>query len=333
MSGANTENVTTKPLARRSARDQIVVITGASSGLGLETAKQLAAEGAEVVMVCRDRSRGERAQSQVAAVATRKTPVLVLADLSVRAEVRRAAEEIGDRYDRVDILINNAGGAYRTRDLSADGIERTWATNHLAPFLLTELLLPLLIAAPSGRVVNVTSEIYSRKLDLDNVEGERNYSFFGAYRTSKLGNVLFTRELAKRLAGSGVTALSVSPGPAKTNFGGGGPGGVMGAITRVMQRTPLFRPAEQAARGIVWAATAPELASSPGGLYMRRKELKLKGAAADSALAEQVWAISESQTGIDPCASSVSSVSARSSESAPPASNKAPLVDQLVQKL
>ncbi|MBV9421614.1 MAG: SDR family NAD(P)-dependent oxidoreductase [Solirubrobacterales bacterium] len=190
-------------------------------------------------------------------MATGRPPVLLIADLSVQAEVRRVAREVRERYAAVDVLINNAGSAFNRRQLSADGLELTWATNHLAPFLFTDLLLPAVLAAHAGRVVNVTSEIYSRKLDLDNLQGERKYSFFGAYRISKLGNVMFTRELAERLDGAGVTAVSVSPGAAKTNFGGDGPGGVMGVLTGVLRRTPVFRPADEAAKGIVWAATAP----------------------------------------------------------------------------
>jgi len=294
------------------APEKIAVVTGASSGLGLETARQLARQGAEVVMICRDRTRGERARSKVAEVATRKPPVLLLADLSVQAQVRHVAQEVKDRYDAVDVLINNAGSAFNRREQSADGLELTWATNHLAPFLLTDLLLPALVAAPGGRVVNVTSEIYSRKLDLDNLQGEQKFSYFGAYRISKLGNVLFTSELARRIKGSGVTVVSVSPGPARTNFGGGGPSGAMGVITGVMKRTPVFKSAEQAAAGIVWAATAPEVADTPGALYMRRKQLTLKGAATDPALAARIWQISEEQTGIDPQRSAVAAVSAAS---------------------
>lgn len=286
--------------AADSSQDRVIVVSGASSGLGLETAKQLAAQGAEIVMIARDRERGERARCQVAERAAGKSPTLLLADLSVQADIRRVTEEIHNRFDHVDILINNAGGASASRELSIDGIERTWATNHLAPFLLTDLLLPLLLAAPAGRVVTVTSEIYARKLDLRNLQGERKYSFFGSYRISKLGNVLFTRELAGRLEGSGVAAVSVSPGPAKTNFGGSGPGGLLGVLTSAMRRTPVFRPAAEAAAGIVWAATAPELQSDSGALYMRRKQLKLKGAAADPELARQLWRISHTQTATHP---------------------------------
>jgi NAD(P)-dependent dehydrogenase (short-subunit alcohol dehydrogenase family) len=291
-------------------RDKVVVITGASSGLGLETAKQLAGQGGEVVMIVRDRARGEHARSQVAEIATGKSPVLLIADLSVQADIRRVAQEVRNRYDHVDILINNAGNAFNNREQSADGIELTWATNQLAPFLLTNLLLPTLIAAPAGRVVNVTTEVYSRKLDLDNLQGERKYSWMGAYRTSKLRVVLFTTELARRIAGSGVTVASVSPGPTKTNFGGGGPSGLMGVVTGVLKHTPLLKPADKAAEGIVWAATSPELAGTPAALYMHHKQLKLKGAATDPNIAAKIWAISEEQTGVGSGRSSVAAVTA-----------------------
>jgi NAD(P)-dependent dehydrogenase (short-subunit alcohol dehydrogenase family) len=295
---------------QQAVRDKVIVITGASSGVGLEAAKQLASRGAEIVMVVRDRTRGEHARSQVAEVASGKAPALLIADLSVQADIRRVAEEVADRYDHVDVLLNNAGNAFNRREQSADGYELTWAINHLAPFLLTELLLPLLLRAPAGRVVNLTTEVYSHKLDLDNLEGERKYSFMGAYRISKLGVVLFTTELARRIKGSGVTVVAVSPGPTRTNFGGGGPSGAMGLVTGVLKRTPLLKPADRSAAWIVWAATAPELAHNSGAVYLRRKQLSLKGAAHDQSLAAQLWSISERQTGVDPARSAVAAVSA-----------------------
>jgi NAD(P)-dependent dehydrogenase (short-subunit alcohol dehydrogenase family) len=295
---------------QRSLEASVVVVTGASSGLGLESAKQLARQGAEVVMICRDRTRGEHARAQIESVATGRPPVLMLADLSVQSEVRRVADEVKGRYDHVDILINNAGNAFNSRQLSADGFELTWATNHLAPFLLTDLLLPALIAAPDGRVVNVTTEVYSRKLDFDNLEGQRKYSWMGAYRISKLGVVLFTTELARRIEGSGVTVVAVSPGPTRTNFGGGGPSGLLGVVFGVLKHTPALKSAERAAEGIVWAATAPELVDTSAALYMNRKRLTLKGAATDSMLAARLWAISEKQTSVDPARSAVAAVMA-----------------------
>jgi NAD(P)-dependent dehydrogenase (short-subunit alcohol dehydrogenase family) len=294
------------------ARGKVVVITGASSGIGLETAKRLAQQGAEIVMVVRDEARSAQARTQIAEVATGKPPVLLLADLSIQDQIRQVADEIRDRYDRIDILINNAGNAFNTRQESADGIELTWAINHLAPFLLTDLLLPLLTAAPAGRIVNLTTEVYSHKLDLDNLQGEHKYSFMGAYRASKLGVVLFTTELSRRIEGSGVTAVSISPGPTKTNFGGGGPSGPIGVVTAVLKHTPLLKPPEQTAEAIAWAATAPELETTPGALYLRHKRLTLKGAATDPALAAKVWAISERQTRIDHAHSNVTALAAAS---------------------
>jgi NAD(P)-dependent dehydrogenase (short-subunit alcohol dehydrogenase family) len=296
------------PSPRQPVRDKVIVITGASSGVGLETAKQLAGQGGEIVMIVRDHARGEHACSQVAEVATGKSPVLLMADLSVQGDIRRVAREVKDRYDRVDILINNAGSAFSRREQSADGLELTWATNYLAPFLLTELLLPLLVPAQAGRIVNVVSEFYSRKLDLANLQRERKYSYFGAYNSSKLGEVLFTAELARRIKSSGVTVVSVSPGPARTNFSG--PSGVIGLVLDVMKHTPMVKPAGEAAKGIAWAATAPELADHSGALYMRGKQLSLKGAATDRSLAAQVWSISERQTGVHPARSAVATVSA-----------------------
>jgi NAD(P)-dependent dehydrogenase (short-subunit alcohol dehydrogenase family) len=291
-------------------RGKVVVITGASSGIGLETAKRLARQGAEIVMVVRDEVRSARARTQIAEVATGKPPVLLLADLSIQDQIRQVADEIRRRYDQIDILINNAGNAFNTRQESADGFELTWAINHLAPFLLTDLLLPLLTAAPAGRIVNLTTEVYSHKLDLDNLQGEHKYSFMGAYRASKLGTVLFTTELSRRIKGSGVTAVSISPGPTKTNFGGGGPSGPIGVVTTVLKHTPLLKPPEQAAETIAWAATAPELETTPGALYLRHKRLTPKGAATNAALAAKLWAISEQQTRIDPAHSNVAAVAA-----------------------
>jgi retinol dehydrogenase 12 len=291
------------PSPQQPVRDKVIVITGASSGVGLETARQLAGQGGEIVMIARDQARGERARSQIAGAATGKSPVLLLADLSVQADIRRVAQQVKDRYDHIDILVNNAGAAFSRRDQSPDGLELTWATNYLAPFLLTELLLPLLAGPPAGRIVNVVSEFYSRKLDLGNLQGERKYSYFGAYNRSKLGEVLFTTELARRTKGSGVTVVAASPGPARTNFSK--PSGVLGMVFGAIQHTPMVKPAEKAAEGIVWAATSAELAGNSGALYMRGKQLSLKGAATDQALAARVWSVSEQQTGVDPSRSAV----------------------------
>jgi NAD(P)-dependent dehydrogenase (short-subunit alcohol dehydrogenase family) len=237
--------------------------TGASSGVGLETARQLAGQGGQIVMIARDQARGEHARSQVAEAVAGKPPVLLMADLSVQADIRRAAHQVKDRYAHADILVNNAGAAFSRREHSADGLELTWATNYLAPFLLTELLLPLLVAAPAGRIVNVVSEYYGRKVDLGNLQGQRKYSYFGAYRASKLGEVLFTTELARRIQGSGVTVVSVSPGPTRTNFAM--PSGVLGVVLSASHfPEPFFVRVVRLERRRSWQALAAPTATGPG---------------------------------------------------------------------
>jgi NAD(P)-dependent dehydrogenase (short-subunit alcohol dehydrogenase family) len=276
-----------------------VLITGANSGVGFAAAHELARSGIEIVMVCRDPVRGERALAALTAVATGPAPALLLADLSSQRAVRAVAAQVRERYERIDVLLNNAGGVFERRELSADGIEKTLATNHLAPFLLTHLLLDLLLVAPAGRVIAVASEAYSRKLDFENLQGERSYSFLSAYNRSKLANILFTYELARRLDGTGVTANAVSPGPARTRFGDN-MGGLSGVFPKVMKRLPFFAAPEKAALGPVYLASSPELAEVSGRFYLRCKEVKTKSITHDTGVAERLWHISEELCGLEP---------------------------------
>jgi NAD(P)-dependent dehydrogenase (short-subunit alcohol dehydrogenase family) len=170
-------------------------------------------------MVCRDPKRGWFMRNEVAKCAQGAPPVLFLADLSSQAQVSRLAGSLHDSFDRIDVLLNNAGAMFAARELTEDGIERTLAVNHLAPFLLTSLIIDLLKAAPSGRVVTVASSAHSATLDFANLQGERRYNFLAAYKRSKLCNILFTYELARRLRGTRVTANCVSPGPTATRLG------------------------------------------------------------------------------------------------------------------
>jgi NAD(P)-dependent dehydrogenase (short-subunit alcohol dehydrogenase family) len=277
-------------LASGDMTGKTVVITGANSGIGFEASLELARLGALVVMVSRDRQRGETAREAVAAVA-KTPPVLLIADLLSQASIRSLAVDLHDRLDHIDVLINNAGGTYSKRELNADGLETTFATNHIAPFLLTHLTLDLLKAAPAGRVVAVASEIHSRKLDLTNLQGEKHFSFLGAYRASKTANILFTNELARRLAGTPITAIAVSPGPSKTR-GGDNMTGLGGAFNKVMKRMPFFHSAAAGAKVVVFAASSPDLDGISGRFYMNNKERKSKAVTHDRDLAARLWGIS-----------------------------------------
>lgn len=220
--------------------DKSIVITGANSGIGFETAKALAQRGARVLMVCKDTVKGKAALKTIADLATGGRPELYIADLASQAQTRRLAQDIRNCHDGLDVLINNAGAAFSPKRLSEDGVEMTFAINYLAPFLLTNLLLELLLRASSARIVNVVTEVYPSKLRFDNLQGEKRYHFLLAYMHSKLANVVFTNELSQRLLKASVTANSFSPGPAVTNFGKQGLTGLASFMPKVMMKMPLL---------------------------------------------------------------------------------------------
>jgi retinol dehydrogenase-14 len=281
---------------RQTMEGKIVLITGANSGVGLALARHLAVEGAEIVLVCRSAGRGTVAREDIGRLATGAAPTLCVADLSSQEAIRILGREIHARVSRVDVLINNAGGIFASRELSVDGIEKTWATNHLAPFLLTNLLLDLVRAAPAGRIVTVASESHSGALDFDNLQSERQYNFFAAYNRSKLANILFTYELARRLAAGTVTANCVSPGPTVTRFGDE-MRGLPGLFPRLMKRIPfLFGSPEQGARTPIYAASAPELAGVSGRFFLRGHERRTRPITYDTDVAARLWTVSEELT-------------------------------------
>src|SRR5215472_2394513 len=270
-----------------------ILITGASSGLGLATAKALAADGAGLIMVSRSPVRAELARREVDAVATGPSPRVLIADLASQAQVRALAARVGAESPQLDVLINNAGGIFATRELTVDGIERTFALNHLAPFLLTNLLIEPLKAAPAARIVTVASEAYPGRLDFDNLQGERSYHFLVAYMRSKLANILFSHELARRLQGSSVTANCLSPGPTLTRFGNDltGPAAL---FPRIMKRIPgLFAPVEFGARTSIQLASAPELEDVSGRFFLRGREQRTKPVTYDANVAARLWWLSE----------------------------------------
>jgi NAD(P)-dependent dehydrogenase (short-subunit alcohol dehydrogenase family) len=200
-------------------RDKTVLITGANSGIGLETTRVLAGMGARIVMACRDRAKADPLRDQLAGETGNDQLEVMDLDLASLADIRRFAAEFGERHGRLDVLLNNAGCFSMTRQETVDGFELTFGTNHLGPFLLTTLLLPMLRDTPAARIVNVASAAHTAaKLDWDDLQMTRRYKGFPAYANSKLANVLFTFELARRLADDDVTVNALHPGHVATNI-------------------------------------------------------------------------------------------------------------------
>ena len=273
-------------------KGKTVVITGASSGIGLATARELARQGALIVMVCRDAERAEAARKEVATAATGQQPNVLLADLLSQREIRRLAAEIKRTHPQIDVLINNAGAMYARRELSVDGIEKTFAVNHLAPFLLTNLLLDNIRAAEAGRIVTVGSESYSSTLDFDNLQSEKKHHFLFAYFRSKLENILFTFELSRRLAGSGITVNCLSPGPTRTRFGSN-MDGLPALFPMLIKNFPFFGTPEKGARTSVYLASSGDVAGVTGRFFLRCREARTKPVTHDMDVARRLWSVSE----------------------------------------
>ena len=272
------------------------VVTGANSGIGLETARGLARAGFRVVLLCRNAERAQAAKTDIDASVPGARTEIVLGDLGDLASVRAAAAEVQQRLDRLDVLVNNAGITLRKRAVTADGHEAMWATNHLGPFLLTNLLLPLLRASAPARIVNVASDAHKwGRIHFDDLEATRGYGFmsFPRYGETKLMNMLFTLELARRLEGTGVTANCVHPGAVATNIGA--PPKLVGKVTKVILKSP-----EQGARASLRVALDPALATTSGSYFNGRKNIDGKRAkrARDAALAEQLWTVSAEVVGL-----------------------------------
>jgi NAD(P)-dependent dehydrogenase (short-subunit alcohol dehydrogenase family) len=276
-------------------RGKLVLITGANSGVGFVTSRELAKLGAGVLMVCRNPERGARAVAEVANVATGKAPELLLADMSSQAGVRALADDVRRRTAAIDVLINNAGAIFAHRELTAEGVEKTFATNHLGAFLLTNLLLDLVWARPGARIINVVSEVYGSKLDFDNLQAEKTFNFLGAYFRSKLENIIFTFDLARRLEGAKVSVNCLSPGPTRTGFGDNmsGAGGPFPRLTKL-----LFQSPEKAAVALVHLASSPDLAGVTGKLFLRGKAIKTKPVTRDVEVAAWLWRISAELVGL-----------------------------------
>jgi NAD(P)-dependent dehydrogenase (short-subunit alcohol dehydrogenase family) len=274
---------------------KVALVTGGTSGIGKATAMALSAMGADVVVVGRDPERGERAAAEIRAQTGGRVD-LALADLSSQAEVRALAEEFKRRYDRLDVLVNNAGLVQSTRTETVDGLEATFAINHLAPFLLTNLLLDMLRQSAPSRVVTVSSEAERwGNIDFDDLQSKKNYRGFPVYGMTKLANIMFTYELAERLKGMGVAATCMHPGAVNTRFGTNNRG-PMTILFRAFK--PFMRTPEQGADTVIWLASSPDVEGVSGRYYSDRKPIEPKKIANDTAARRRLWEESESLTGL-----------------------------------
>ncbi|HSU15467.1 SDR family oxidoreductase [Longimicrobium sp.] len=272
---------------------RVCVVTGASGGIGKAAATELARRGATVALVVRSPERGEAARAEIERATGNGAARVVLADLSRQAEVRRAADELLSAYPRIDVLVNNAAVYTRRRRLTDDGIEMQWAVNHLAPFLLTSLLLPRLTASAPARVVTVSSNAHEMaELRWDDLEmRRRRYRGFRQYGNTKRANVLFTRELARRTAGSGVAANALHPGTVATEL-------LMNGFPPIRLFRRWLRTPEQGAATAVYLAASPEVAGISGEYFVDERPVPVPAPAHDDEAARRLWEISERMVGL-----------------------------------
>jgi NAD(P)-dependent dehydrogenase (short-subunit alcohol dehydrogenase family) len=281
--------------AKESMAGKIVLITGASQGIGKATALGLGRMGARLCLVVRDPEKGKAVAAQIAAEGNREVEVLC-ADLASQAEIRRIAAEFDARHERLDVLVNNAGAIFPTRKTTVDGIEQTFALNHLAYFMLTCLLRDKLKASAPSRVINVSSAAHGTgRIDFDDLGGERKYSLGKAYAQSKLANVLFTHELARRLVGTGVTANCLHPGVVSTGFGRAEPGWFKLAVRLL---TPFMITEDKGAETSIYLASSPDVEGVTGAYFVKSKRRRSSKPSYDADLARRLWEVSEKMTGV-----------------------------------
>jgi NAD(P)-dependent dehydrogenase (short-subunit alcohol dehydrogenase family) len=275
---------------------KVCMVTGATSGIGLITARALAGEGATLVAVGRNPERTAATVKHLTQETGNAAIDGLVADLSAQAQVRRLAQEFQERYGRLDVLVNNAGALFATRQFSIDGIEMTFALNHLGYFLLTHLLLDTLRGSAPARIVNVSSDAHRRgHMDFGDLQGQRRYGGWRAYAQSKLANVLFTYELARRLEGSGVTVNALHPGFVATRFGNNNRG-LMALALRLLKLTAISP--EDGAQTIIYLATAPAVEGVSGRYFVKQKAVQSSQESYDRHAAQRLWHISTELTGV-----------------------------------
>jgi len=282
----------TSPMAGK-----VVLITGGTAGIGKATAIGLATLGARVGVTGRDLHRAEEAAAEIRVASGNPAVDAFAADMSSQAEVRRLATAVLNAYPRLEVLVNNVGGFWAHRHPTADGLERTFALNHLAPFLLTNLLLDRLKASAPARVVPVSSGAQSMgRIDFDDPQGARSYSGQRAYNQSKLANIVFTNELARRLEGTGVTANSLHPGVVRSNFGAEDQARWFAVMSHVI--LPLLKTPAQGARTSIYLASSPDVNGVTGQFFANRKPRSANKAAYDTNMAARLWQASAGLVGL-----------------------------------
>ncbi|WP_152049620.1 SDR family oxidoreductase [Tautonia marina] len=273
------------------------LVTGATSGIGAVTAEELARLGAEVILVGRDPKKCEEMRNRLEQRTGNDAVHSMVADLSSQAEVRRLAETVRERFDRLDVLVNNAGALFLERRESVDGIEMTFALNHLAYFLLTNLLLDRLKAAAPSRIVVVASDAHrGASINFDDLQSQRKFKGLRTYSQSKLANVLFARELARRLEGTGVTINALHPGVVNSSFFSSGEGPAWWVMRRVAGLIAIS--SEQGAKTSVYLASSPEVEEVSGAYFVKQRNVKPASAAQNDEVASRLWRVSEEMTGL-----------------------------------
>lgn len=276
-------------------KGKICLVTGATSGIGEESAQTLAGMGATVIVGARNETKAADTVDRIRAETGNPNVAYLIADLSVQAQVRDLAKQVEARYPRLDVLLNNAGAIFYRRQLSVDGIEKTWATNHLNYFLLTHLLLPMVKKSKAGRVVNVASSSHwNNVINFDDLEYERGYKTMKVYGQSKLANMLFTRELARRLEGTNITVNAVHPGLVATGIGQNF------WLARVIGQLALrnARSAEEGAETLIYLASSPEVESVTGEYFVDKQIARSSDASKDMEVATRLWQVSAEMVGI-----------------------------------
>ena len=276
--------------------ERIALVTGATSGIGKVTARALAQQGHRVVLLARDLRKAEDTAAEIRRAAGHDRVETLACDLGSQAQIRRAAEEFKSRHDRLHVLVNNAGAIFMKHGLSQNGIEQTLAVDHLAYFLLTQLLLEVLKSSAPARVVNVASAVSMLgHIDFDDLELKRRYKGARAYANAKLANILFSNELARRLGGTGVTSNALHPGGVASRFGHNN-AGIFTLSVKLLR--PFLISEERGARTSIYLATSPEVEGVTGKYFVNRKPRRPPREALDESVARRLWEESARMTGI-----------------------------------